>query len=605
MPATQSRVNDFVLKIATVNGTGSASANSLLMKALFRMGIPVTGKNLFPSNIQGLPTWYEVRACRSGYMSRSGRVDVMVAMNVQTYAKDLAEVSPGGFLIYDSTWPRERSLHREDITVLGVPLSKLVNEHFSVARVRILMKNVAYAGVLCALMDIDLEIIKQLLQETFASKPKLVESNLEAIMLGYHYAQQNFTCPLPVRAEAMGDNSGQILIDGNNAIGLGCVYAGATVGAWYPITPSTGVMDSFKAYCERFRTDAETGEKNFCIVQAEDELAAAGIVLGANWAGARAFTPTSGPGISLMSEFIGYAYYAEIPSVFIDVQRVGPSTGMPTRTQQCDLMLCAYASHGDTRHPMLFPANPKECFEMAVQIFDLADRLQTPIFMLSDLDIGMNDWMVPELTWDDSYRPDRGKVLGPAELAAMDRFVRYLDVDGDGIPYRTLPGEDAKGAYFTRGSGHNRYGGYTEDSDEYQDVMERLLVKWETAKGLMPAAVLSESGRKTVLGIVAFGSSDGAVIEARDRLAEQGVHADYLRIRSFPFGQEVIDFLHQHEIVFVVEQNRDAQMKSLLMLETNDIASRLRSILHYNGMPIPSECVVQGVLEHLAAEAAA
>jgi 2-oxoglutarate ferredoxin oxidoreductase subunit alpha len=605
MPETQSRVNDFVLKIATVNGTGSASANSLLMKALFRMGIPVTGKNLFPSNIQGLPTWYEVRACRSGYMSRSGRVDVMVAMNAQTYARDLAEVSAGGFLIYDSTWPREKNLQRHDITVLGVPLSKLVNEHFAVARVRILMKNVAYAGVLCALMDIDLEIIKQLLQETFASKPKLVESNLEAIMLGYDYAQQNFSCPLPVRAEAMGDNRGKILIDGNSALGLGCVYAGATVGAWYPITPSTGVMDSFKAYCERFRTDPDSGEKNFCIVQAEDELAAAGIVLGANWAGARAFTPTSGPGISLMSEFIGYAYYAEIPSVFIDVQRVGPSTGMPTRTQQCDLMLCAYASHGDTRHPMLFPANPRECFEMAVQVFDLADRLQTPIFLLSDLDIGMNDWMVPELTWDDDFRPDRGKLLGPAELKEMDRFVRYLDVDGDGIPYRTLPGEDAKGAYFTRGSGHNRYGGYTEDSAEYQDVMERLLVKWETAKTLMPPAVLSKGKRKTKLGIVAFGSSDGAVIEARDRLAEQGVHADYLRIRAFPFGQEVIDFLHEHEIVFVVEQNRDAQMKSLLMLETNDIASRLRSIRHYDGMPIPSECVVQGILEHLAAEAAA
>jgi 2-oxoglutarate ferredoxin oxidoreductase subunit alpha len=408
-----------------------------------------------------------------------------------------------------------------------------------------------------------------------------------------------------VRAEAMGDNAGKILIDGNSATGLGCVYAGATVGAWYPITPSTSVMDSFKQYCERFRTDPETGEKRFCIVQAEDELAAAGIVLGANWAGARAFTPTSGPGISLMSEFIGYAYYAEVPSVFIDVQRVGPSTGMPTRTQQCDLMLCAFASHGDTRHPMLFPANPKECFEMAVQVFDLAERLQTPVFFMSDLDIGMNDWMVDELSWDEGYRPDRGKVLGPEELQAMDRFSRYLDVDGDGIPYRTLPGEDARGAYFTRGSGHNRYGAYTEDSDEYQDVMDRLLVKWETAKTLVPPAVLSRAERKTQLGIVAFGSSDGAVIEARDRLADQGIHADYLRLRAFPFGPEVVDFLQGHETVFVVEQNRDAQMKSLLRLELGEAAGRLISILHYNGMPIPSECVIEGVVSHVGEEAAA
>jgi len=595
MPATQSRINDFVLKIATVNGTGSASANGLLMKALFRMGVPVTGKNLFPSNIQGLPTWYEIRANRDGYMSRSGRVDMMVAMNAQTYQKDLDEVSPGGFLIYDSTWPRALTLQRHDITVLGVPLSRMCNEAFSIARTRILMKNVAYVGVLAALLNIDLNILRGLLQEIFSSKPALVESNLKAIMLGYDFAIENFNCPLPVRAEVMGDNSGNILINGNEAIGLGCVYAGATVGAWYPITPSTSVMDSFSQYCEMFRTDPETGDKLFCIIQAEDELAAAGMVLGANWVGARGFTPTSGPGISLMSEFIGFAYYAEIPSVFINVQRVGPSTGMPTRTQQADVMLCAYASHGDTRHPILFPADPHECFEMAVQVFDLAERLQTAVFLLSDLDIGMNDWMIPELSWDDNYRPDRGKVLGPKELAKMERFVRYLDVDGDGITYRTLPGEDPKGAYFARGSGHNRYGAYTEDSDLYQDVMDRLLVKWESAKTLVPDAVLSKASRPTRLGIVAYGSSDGAVIEARDRLAEQGIHADYLRIRAFPFTREVENFLQEHDTVFVVEQNRDAQMKALLMLEYNDIADRLVSILHYNGMPIPSECVVTGV----------
>ncbi len=595
MPATQSRINDFVLKIGTVNGTGSASANGLLMKALFRMGVPVTGKNLFPSNIQGLPTWYEIRANRDGYMSRSGRVDMMVAMNAQTYQKDLNEVSPGGFLIYDSTWPRALTLQRHDITVLGVPLSRMCNEAFSIARTRILMKNISYVGVLAALLNIDLNILRGLLQEMFSSKPALVESNLMAIMLGYDFAIENFNCPLPVRAEVMGDNSGNILINGNEAIGLGCVYAGATVGAWYPITPSTSVMDSFSQYCEMFRTDPKTGDKLFCIIQAEDELAAAGMVLGANWVGARGFTPTSGPGISLMSEFIGFAYYAEIPSVFINVQRVGPSTGMPTRTQQGDVMLCAYASHGDTRHPILFPANPHECFEMAVQVFDLAERLQTAVFMLSDLDIGMNDWMIPELSWDDNYRPDRGKVLGPKDLAKMERFVRYLDVDGDGITYRTLPGEDPKGAYFARGSGHNRYGAYTEDSDQYQDVMDRLLVKWETAKTLVPDAVLSKAGRPTRLGIVAYGSSDGAVIEARDRLAEQGIHADYLRIRAFPFTREVENFLQEHDTVFVVEQNRDAQMKALLMLEYNDIADRLVSILHYNGMPIPSECVVSGV----------
>jgi 2-oxoglutarate ferredoxin oxidoreductase subunit alpha len=605
MPATQSRINDFVLKIGTVNGTGSASANGLLMKALFRMGIPVTGKNLFPSNIQGLPTWYEIRANRDGYMSRSGRVDIMVAMNAQTYKQDLADVSPGGFLIYDSTWPRQHDMQRDDITILGVPLSKMCNEHFSVSRIRILMKNVAYVGVLAALLDIDLKIVRKLLEETFAAKPKLVDGNLEAIMLGYDYARANFSCPLPVRAEVMGDNSGQILIDGNAALALGCVYAGATVGAWYPITPSTSVMDNFSLFCEQFRVDPETGEKRFCIVQAEDELAAAGMVLGANWVGARAFTPTSGPGISLMSEFIGFAYYAEIPSVFVDVQRVGPSTGMPTRTQQCDLMLCAYASHGDTRHPLLFPANPAECFELAVKAFDLADRLQTPVFVLSDLDIGMNDWMVPELKWDDQYQPDRGKLLGPKDLDLIDRFVRYTDTDGDGITYRTLPGEDARGAYFVRGSGHNRQGGYTEDSAEYQDVMERLLVKWETARSLVPAAVITLAPEPTRIGIIAYGSSDGAVIEARDQLAKDGIHTNYLRIKGFPFGQEVMDFLSEHDTLFVIEQNRDAQMKSLLKLETDVAGHKLISILHYKGLPISSRSVVNGVSEHLASEAAA
>ncbi|HKJ17648.1 MAG TPA: 2-oxoacid:acceptor oxidoreductase subunit alpha [Xanthomonadales bacterium] len=605
MTAQQSRINDFVLKIGTVNGTGSASANGLLMKALFRMGIPVTGKNMFPSNIQGLPTWYEIRANKDGYMARAGRVDVMVAMNAQTYKKDLAEVSPGGFLIYDSTWPRERSLQREDITVLGVPLAKLANENFSVARVRILMKNVAYVGVLAALLDIDLEIIQELLKETFAAKPKLVDSNLKAIMLGYDYAAEHFTCPLPARAEKMDGNKGKVLIEGNAATALGAVYAGATVGAWYPITPSTSVMDAFKSYCDMFRTDPETGERRYCIIQAEDELAAAGIVLGANWTGARAFTPTSGPGISLMSEFIGFAYYAEIPSVFIDVQRVGPSTGMPTRTQQCDLMLAAYASHGDTRHPILLPKDPHECFEMAAQSFDLAERLQTPVFFLSDLDIGMNDWMIPELEWDDSFQPDRGKVLGPKELDGMEKFHRYLDTDGDGIPYRTLPGRDSRGAYFVRGSGHNRYGGYTEDADEYQDVVDRLLVKWETAKTIVPAPEVIRSGKQSAYGIIAFGSSHGAVMEAMDRLDADGIHAEYMRLRAFPFSEEVKAFIDEHETIFVVEQNRDAQMRSLLMLETGASPEKLVSVLHYNGLPIPSDCIVDALREHVRKEVAA
>ena len=594
------RVNDFVLKIGTVNGTGSASANGLILKALFRMGIPVSGKNLFPSNIQGLPTWYGIRASGKGYIARSKRVDIMVALNAQTYQRDMENVTPGGFLVYDSTWPRERQLSRTDITVLGVPLAKLCNENFADARVRILMKNIAYVGVLAALLDLDTDILRNLIEETFAKKPKLVESNLKAINLGFNYAKENFTCPLPIRAEKMGDNSKHIMIDGNSAAGLGCVYAGATVGAWYPITPSTSLMDAFKSYCKKFRIDKDTGQKNYVIVQAEDELAAAGTVLGANWVGARAFTPTSGPGISLMSEFIGFAYYAEIPSVFFDVQRVGPSTGMPTRTQQCDIMLCAYASHGDTRHPILMPADPRECFEMSVTAFDLADRLQTPVFVLSDLDIGMNDWMIPELHWDDSYRPDRGKVLSSEDVDKLEKFYRYLDTDGDGIAARTLPGENAKGAYFVRGSGHNKHGMYTESSSEYKDLVDRLLVKWKTAKTLVPGPVLTASEKKTGIGIIAFGSSDGAVIEALDILADKGIHADYLRLRAFPFNGEVTDFVERHDTIFVVEQNRDAQLRSLLILEANAEARKLIPVLHYSGMPIPTSCVVEGICEHLS-----
>ncbi len=605
MTTGNTRTNDFVLKIATVNGTGSASANGLLMKALFRMGVPVTGKNMFPSNIQGLPTWYEIRASRDGYNARTGRVDVMVAMNAQTYSKDLAEVSHGGHLIYDSTWPRDEQLSREGVSVLGIPLSKMVNEHFEGSRVRTLMKNIAYVGALCALMEIDRDIVRTLLEETFAAKPKLVQPNFKAVTLGYDYAREHFACPLPVRAGKMDATTGKILIEGNAAAALGCLYAGATVGAWYPITPSTSLMDAFQGFCDKYRKDPETGQNRFCIIQAEDELAAAGMVVGAGWAGARAFTPTSGPGISLMSEFIGFAYYTEIPAVFFDIQRVGPSTGMPTRTQQCDVMLAAYASHGDTRHPVLFPSDPGECFEMAVDAFDLAERLQTPVFVLSDLDIGMNDWMVDELQWDDTYRPDRGKVLTDADLAEIEHFHRFRDLDGDGIPYRTLPGSNRKGSYFVRGSGHNQYGGYTEDADEYRQVVDRLKLKWESARGLVPGALERKAASRTDIGIIAFGSSHGATVEALDRLAADGVAVDYLRLRAFPFGDEVEAFLRAHRTVFVLEQNRDAQMRSLLKIELDADPQKLVSILHYNGLPVPSDMIVERIGDYIKQEAVA
>lgn len=599
-----SSVNDVVIKIATVNGTGSASANGLLMKSIFRMGVPVVGKNYFPSNIQGLPTWYEIRVTGEGHAARADHVDVMVAMNAQTYAKDLADVAPGGVLIYDSTWPRSKLLSREDITVLGVPLSQMCNEHFQGARARILMKNVAYVGVVAALLDIDLEVITQLLRETFASKPKLVDSNLEAIRMGYDFATASFPCPLPGKIEAMDKTRGHIIIDGNTAAGLGCVYAGATVGAWYPITPSTSLMDAYTSFCQKLRVDEETGKNSFCIIQAEDELAAIGMVLGATWNGARAFTPTSGPGISLMSEFIGFAYYAEVPAVIFDVQRTGPSTGMPTRTQQCDFMICAYASHGDTKHVLLFPADPAECFYMAATAFDLADRLQTPVMVLSDLDIGMNDWMVPELDWDDSYQPDRGKVLNAEQLEAMEKFYRYLDTDGDAITYRSLPGEHPKGSFFTRGSGHNKYGGYTEDSGEYQEVMERLDRKWETARSLVPEPVIEGTG-KNAIGILSVGSCDGAVREAIHTLGKDGVGIDYCRVKAFPFSTAVSDFIEQHDVVYVVEQNRDAQLRSLLILDIEAEQDKLVPVLHYDGLPMTATFVVGRIQEHMSTGRAA
>ncbi len=593
-----SGVNDFAFKIATANGTGSASANGLIMQAIFRMGIPVTGKNLFPSNIQGLPTWYEIRVNKNGYTARTPVFDLMVAMNAATYAKDVAEVRSGGYVLYDSTWPLHENLRRADVTFLGVPLAEMCNAAFKGVRERILMKNIAYAGALAALLGIDTEVMAELTREKFSKKPALLESNRKALDLGFDYVKANLPCPLPIRLEAMDATEDCILIDGNTAAALGCVYAGATVGAWYPITPSTSLMEGFSSFCRRYRQDPETKKNRYAILQAEDELSAIGIVIGASWAGARAFTPTSGPGISLMGEFLGLAYYAEVPAVIFDVQRTGPSTGMPTRTQQGDLMACAYASHGDTKHVCLYPANPREAFEMAVAAFDLAERFQTPVFVLSDLDIGMNDWVIPKLTWDDAYRPDRGKVLSPAELEELKVFYRYLDVDGDGIPERTLPGVHPKGAYFTRGSGHNKFGGYTEDAEEYQEVLDRIAEKIKGAAQAVPAPIITrKTGAK--MSLVTVGGCHAACMEALDRMAEDGIQLDFMRVRGFPFGEDVRAFLEQHDSNFVVEQNRDGQLRSLLRLETGVSVSKLESVRYYAGLPMSAHHVIAGVKAQL------
>lgn len=611
--------NDFTIKLATANGTGSASANTLLTKAIFRMGVPVMGKNFFPSNIQGLPTWYEIRVTEGGHLTRSGEVHMMVAMNAETYAQDLAAVTPGGFLLYDSSWPRSRELYREDVHVLGVPLAQMVNHSFTDARTRILMKNIAYVGALAAFLDLDLAIIEGLLKETFGEKKAaLVEANMQAVKLGYDSVMEQYDCPLPIHVKPTDKTAGHIVIDGNTTAGLGAMLAGATVGAWYPITPSTSLMDAFKGFCERFRRNG-AGEREFVIVQAEDELAAIGMVIGASWAGARAFTPTSGPGISLMAEFIGYAYYTEIPAVIFDIQRVGPSTGMPTRTQQCDLATCAYASHGDTKHICLYPADPKEAFEMAVRSFDLAERFQTPVFVVSDLDIGMNEWMVPELEWDESQVPDRGKVLSAMDLEKLTEqgspFHRYADPDGDGIPYRSLPGVHPKGAYFNRGSGHNAKGGYTEDAEEYREVLDRLARKHETSRTEVPEAQFMDAdGNEVELatdaaasrrGVLTVGSCDLACREALEALRDQGLRFDYCRVRAFPFTAAVERFLAEHDEVLVVEQNRDAQLRGMLLNETEVEKAKLRSILHYDGLPIDAKFVESAIKGQVAAEAVA
>jgi 2-oxoglutarate/2-oxoacid ferredoxin oxidoreductase subunit alpha len=594
-----SRVNDFALKLANVNGTGSASANGLLMQAIFRMGIPVCGKNLFPSNIQGLPTWYEIRVNKQGYAARALEYDLMVAMNGQTYSRDINELRSGGYLMYDSSWPLDADLLRDDIHYIGIPLAEMCTAQFGEPRERILMKNIAYAGALCAALDIDMDVVNTLLDEKYGTKKALRDSNSKALQLGYQYAKQNFDCPLPFRLEKMDANGDKILIDGNTAAALGCVYAGATVAAWYPITPATSVMDAFKAFCEKYRKDPETGDNNYLILQAEDELAAIGMVIGASWNGARCFTSTAGPGISLMGELLGLAYYAEIPAVVIDVQRVGPSTGMPTRTQQADLLTCAYASHGDTKHILLFPANPNECFHMAIQSFDLAEQFQTPVLMLSDLDIGMNDWVVDRLRFDESYKPNRGRVLDAEALKQIPKFQRYNNEDENFVAARTLPGVDSKGSYFVRRSGHNKFGGYTEIPDEYQEVMDRLLKKHTASAKFVPAPII-ERREGARFGIVAIGGCDPAVKEAHDILTERGIPADYMRIRGFPFPESVEQFLAEHPFNFIIEQNRDAQLKALLTLETGIAKDKLKSLLIYSGFPLSASHVVDQILKEIA-----
>ncbi|HEY2184751.1 MAG TPA: 2-oxoacid:acceptor oxidoreductase subunit alpha [Xanthobacteraceae bacterium] len=604
MPSSSpiSSVNNFVVRFANVNGSGSASANELFARAILRMGIPVAPRNIFPSNIQGLPTWYEVRVSGSGHLGARGGTDLMVAMNPQTWDRDVACIEPGGYLFYDSTKPMPRSKFRDDITVIGVPLTAICNREYTDPRQRQLFKNIIYVGVLSALLDMDPKVCEQLIGEQFKSKEKLIGANVHAFNLGRDWALMNLTCPIDLRlqrANAVGD---RIFIEGNSAAALGAVYGGATVCAWYPITPSSSLADAFTSHCRRLRVDPVTKQNKVAIVQAEDELASIGIVIGAAWNGARAFTATSGPGISLMQEFLGLAYFAEIPAVIFDVQRAGPSTGMPTRTQQCDLISCAYASHGDTKHVLLFPEDPAEAFDFAADAFDLADRLQTPVFVMLDLDIGMNHRLCRPLTWDDSRRYDRGKVMTAADLEAGKEFGRYLDVDGDGIPYRTYPGtHPTKGSFFTRGTSRDRYARYTEEGAAYADNMQRLIRKLETAKDLVPRPLQANSARPTKYGVIYYGSTSPAMDETIGLMEARGQPLNRLRVRAFPFHSSVTSFIAGHDFVFVVEQNRDSQLRSLIVNECGIDPIRLVPIVHYDGTPITARFIARAIGEHLDA----
>ncbi|MEL6697115.1 MAG: 2-oxoacid:acceptor oxidoreductase subunit alpha [Bacteroidota bacterium] len=590
-------VNDLVVRFANVNGTGSASANNIFSKAIFRMGLPVSPKNIFPSNIQGLPTWYEVRISEAGYLGRREGIDILVGINPQSLPKDIASLREGGYPVYDSSKKLHPDLLRSDIHYLGIPMMELAMQHFERPRTQQLLKNIIYLGAMAAFLDMEIDVIKELISEQFAKKPKLVLPNHQALELGYNYAKDHYTCPLPIRVARRDLVKGHIMMEGNAATGLGAIYAGATVAAWYPITPSTSVVQSFEKYANQLRIDSETGEKNFAVIQAEDELAAIGMVIGATWNGARAFTATSGPGVSLMSEFLGLAYYAEIPVVLVNVQRGGPSTGMPTRTQQADIISSAYASHGDTRHVLLFPSTPTECFEMAADAFDLAERLQTPVIVMSDLDLGMNFHMTPALKWDENRTYDRGKVLSAEDLENMDQpFGRYLDVDGDGIPYRTFPGtHPSKGAFFTRGTSKDEYARYTESGEAYVRGVNRLIKKWNTAKEIVPRSELLQSSNQSETGIIFFGTSTYATEEALDHLRENGESVDALRIKAFPFDQTLEDFIAHHKRIFVIEQNRDAQMRTLLIAELDADPQKLIPLLNYDGMPITAARIIAGL----------
>ena len=599
---SQPKINDFVIKFANINGSGSASANQLFAKAILRMGVPVSPRNIFPSNIQGLPTWYEVRVSEAGYLGARGGVDLMVAMNPQTWDKDVIGIEPGGYLLYDSTKPMPKSRFREDIHVIGVPLTEICNREYSDPRQRQLFKNIIYVGALAALLDMDLAEIEKLIGEQFKGKDKLIAPNIHALHLGCDYAKANFACPIGLRMRRATAVGNRIFIDGNSAAALGCVYGGATVAAWYPITPSSSLAEAFARHCRAYRGDRESGKNRFAIIQAEDELAAIGMVIGAGWNGARAFTCTSGPGISLMQEFIGLAYFAEIPAVIFDVQRGGPSTGMPTRTQQSDILSCAYASHGDTRHVLLFPEDPHESFEFGARAFDLAERLQTPVFVMLDLDIGMNDRLCEPLAWDDSRRYDRGKVMGFADLESGKEFGRYLDVDGDGIAYRTYPGtHPTRGSFFTRGTTKDRYARYSEAGTDYMDNMQRLLRKFETAKTVLPQPALRKALQPTRLGVIYHGSTSPAMQEALDTLEQQGLHFDALRIRAFPFHDQVAEFIAEHDQIFVIEQNRDAQMRILLVNECEVNPAKITPVLHYDGTPITARFIIKEVAQDVAA----
>ena len=593
-------VNDFVIKFANVNGSGSASANELFAKSILRMGVPVSPRNIFPSNIQGLPTWYEVRVTEKGWLGRRGGVDLMVAMNPQTWNADLKEIEPGGYLFYDSTRPLPPSKFRDDITVIGMPLTEICNATYTDPRQRQLFKNIIYVGALSALLDMDAGAIAELIGEQYKGKEKLLKPNLNALQLGRQYVQQQLKHPIGLRLKKANNVGDKIFVDGNSAAALGCVYGGATVCAWYPITPSSSLAEAFEKYCSKLRVDKDTGKHNYAIVQAEDELASVGIVVGAGWNGARAFTATSGPGVSLMTEFIGLAYFAEIPITIIDVQRGGPSTGMPTRTQQSDVLSCAYASHGDTKHVLLFPEDPHECFEHAAAALDLADRLQTPVFVMTDLDIGMNQRLTEPFKWDDSRAYDRGKVMTGEMLDAGREFGRYLDVDGDGIPFRTYPGTHPnKGGYFTRGTTKNAYATYSEAGPDYVYNVQRLLRKFETAKAIVPQPVLRKARQKTKFGVIFYGSTSPAMSEAIETLEAQGVHVDTMRIRAFPFPDSVADFIADHEQCFLVEQNRDAQLRSLIVNELNIDPALVMPILHYDGTPITARFITAEVGERV------